>query len=112
MARALTDSERGCLNTLRTFEAAVREGKLTVTVYASPGAMAVIQTCEDARIFRTLGKAKWSEAQKGFQIQFLLTEYRKYIAFVCHTAKVTVNIDGSLGTPDGLTIAASNYVID
>lgn len=102
--RDLTPAETRALNLCKVFEKACDEHKLTVTLHASQEAAQAIQKLEtNAGLVKTL-KVDFDRRLEKYAIVFSMSEFRKYLDFVLPQVGLTLMIDGSLRTYDGLTI--------
>jgi hypothetical protein len=103
-ARDLTATEVRVLGLVKTFEKAVDNHRLTVSLHAPKAAADLIAELEvKHKLFRIL-KVDFDQASGEFLFTWTVTEYEKYLAFVLSQTGMQLFTDGSIKTHDNLII--------
>lgn len=100
--RALTNSEKGCLNMLKSWEQALKERRLSITLKVPRPAAELIGNYDNV-YFRVM-KTEFNPASMDYVVSFTLVEFRRYINFILPRCGMTLQIDGSVMTLDNLHI--------
>lgn len=102
--RELNDRERRALNLCQRFEEAVERRQLTISLWANQETVNALQKAESKlSSFRVL--TYQYDTKKGqYRVNWTLVEFNKYLSWVLSLVGMSLMIDGSLRTQDGLTI--------
>lgn len=99
MTRELTNNEMAVLNHLKNFERLIDEKRLSIALMFKPESAARLAH-EGIRLV----SCEYDRVAEMYKIRLTLTEYKKYLDLMCKQIGMTVEIDGSVKTYDGLTV--------
>jgi hypothetical protein len=102
--RPLTDREQRVLKLCKRFEEAVDTKQVTVSIHTNKEIVAAIQKLENHfNKFKVLSY-QFDPKKEQYRVTWTLHEYQRYLLWTLETVGMTLMIDGSIKTQDGLTI--------
>lgn len=104
LQRELTPNESAMLKLLAVLENALETQSLTVTIHGTKKAVEVLSKLEvNLKVCRCI-RIVPNEKTERYAVTFNTIEYSKYVDFMLNECGLTVMVDGSVMTYDGILI--------
>ncbi len=108
LERELTEREQRALKLCLRFEEAIDKKQLTVRLFTNQETADALHKAEHLlNEFKVLSY-QFDDKAGQFKVLWTLAEFDRYLRWVLNLAGLTLMMDGSLRTEDGLTLTVEN----
>jgi hypothetical protein len=109
MQRELTERERRAVNLCKRFEEALDRKQLTVSLHAKEDTVkTLLRVQTEGAPFRVLRFAITDAEKREYCVTWTIENYYRYLLWVLALVDMTLMMDGSLRTSDGLTVTQAD----
>lgn len=102
--RELTEREQRAVNLCRRFEEAVDNRQMLITLWANKETVEALQKAEAVLKAFKVNSYQLDSAKGDYRVSWTLHEFNRYLHWVLGLVGMTLMMDGSIRTEDGLTV--------